>query len=162
MRRWQRRFSPSPQPKSVLLYGGHYDRTFDEWVDWHGEAAEYMGWGRLCVRFRKEYNWVRPHEAISMKVPGEVYKPSGRKFLERPERWEYSGGSLVKRLNSCGCLEYEGRHFVCEALAGEEVRLERLEDTVVVTWRDVVVREIDLLSGRTRALVLPDKTLRHV
>ena len=39
--------------------------------------------------FRKEYNEVRPHEALVMKTPNEVHKESKREYPRRVEEWVY-------------------------------------------------------------------------
>ena len=50
-----------------------------------------------------------------------------------------------------------GRHwFVYEALAGEQVALERLPlETIVVRFRDMYIRELDLVRLTTLPLVRP-------
>ena len=51
----------------------------------------------------------------------------------------------MNRLNSQGCLTVRGRRsFVCEALAEEWVGIEELEDTLLVRYRHMYIREIDL------------------
>jgi len=62
----------------------------------------------------------------------------------------------VRRLNTQGCLDYQQRRYVvCAALAGERVSLENLGDKVLVRYQHMYIREIDTLSGRTTAVVLP-------
>jgi hypothetical protein len=42
----------------------------------------------------------------------------------------------VVRLNTQGCLDYDGRRwFVCEALRSKQVRLQRFEDRILVSYR---------------------------
>ena len=68
----------------------------------------------------------------------------------------------MKRLNTQGCLSYDRRRlFVCEALAGQRVRIESMDKQLLVSFRDMYVREIDVDLGRTRALVLP-RSHHHV
>ena len=60
----------------------------------------------------------------------------------------------MRQLNSQGMLTYEGRrYFVCEALAGELVGTKAFDGKLYVTYRDLLVREIDLATGKTRAPV---------
>jgi hypothetical protein len=62
----------------------------------------------------------------------------------------------VLRLNTAGCLEYRRhRYFVCEALAGERVRCQRFAQRVLVTYRHMEIREIDLDAGRTFPVIRP-------
>jgi transposase InsO family protein len=123
----------------------------------HRGAPVTMGeWKRWAAEFREEYNHERPHEALGMKTPGEVYRPVNlRTYQEQPREWEYSGGT-VKRLNTQGMLYYHQQtYFVSEALATERVRVDELEGKVLVTFRHLTVREIDLNTGQSKAVLLP-------
>ncbi len=89
-----------------------------------------------------------------MGVPAERYRRSSRGYNPKPAPWEYPCGVPVNRLNSQGCLTVRGRRsFVCEALAEEWVGIEELEDTLLVRYRHMYIREIDLRTRQTRALV---------
>ena len=87
---------------------------------------------------------------------GPEYAASRRVYQPAPRAWEYAPGAAVRRLNTRGCLDYQQRrYFVCEVLVGERVCLENLGDKVLVRYRHMYVREIDTLSGRTTAVILP-------
>ena len=118
--------------------------------------AEWEGW---AVEFRHEYNYERPHEALGNKTPGEVYQAVNlRAYQEQPRRWEYSGGTVL-RLNTQGVLYYQQRrYFVSEALAGERVRVDELEGKLLVTFRHMTVREIEVRTGSSTAVLLPART----
>lgn len=122
-----------------------------------GAPAEAAGWAAWLAEFRSEYNEVRPHEALEMKRPAECWTRSEKRYDRSPPEWEYAEGAELKRLNGAGCLWEQGRHwFVCEALAGEQVALERLPlRTIAVRFRQMYIRELDLEAGRTRPLVRP-------
>ena len=115
-------------------------------------------WERWALEFRDEYNHERPHESLGMKTPAEVYRPVNlRPYQEAPREWEYSGGT-VKRLNTQGMLSYRQQtYFVSEALAAEWVRVDELEGKLLVTFRQMTVREIELETGKTTAVLLPVK-----
>lgn len=119
--------------------------TIEEWRQWAEE-------------FRAEYNHERPHEALGMKTPAEVYDYANlRQYQETPSEWEYTGGKVM-RLNTEGHLYYRGRnYFACEALAKERVRVDEIEDRLIVTFRHMTIREINLSSGKSIAVVLPTK-----
>jgi transposase InsO family protein len=120
--------------------------TMTEWLSWAGE-------------FRYEYNYERPHEALGMKRPAEVYQPINlRSYQEHPREWEYSGG-VVKRLNTQGMLYYKQQtYFVSEALAEERVRVDELDGKLLVTFRHLTVREIEVHTARSTAVLLPART----
>jgi hypothetical protein len=112
---------------------------------------------RALEAFREEYNQVRPHEALGMEVPAQKYHNSPQAYQSHPREWIYEEGKVVKHLNPQGCLDYEQRrYFVCEALAQERVCVDRIGDMLLVRYRQTYIREIDVLSGRTTAVVLPD------
>ncbi len=119
--------------------------TLSEWMSW----ADY---------FRYEYNQIRPHEALGMQTPAQVYSPLNlHPYQEQPLPWDY-GGALSAQLNSAGCLYYQGRqYFVCEALAEERVRLDKLDHLLIVTFRSTTIREINLRTGATRPVVFSER-----
>jgi transposase InsO family protein len=123
----------------------------------HRGAPTTMGdWERWAADFREEYNHERPHESLGMKTPAEVYQPVNlRPYQDQPRAWEYSGGT-VKRLNTQGMLYYrQQRYFVSEALAEEHVRVDELEGKLLVTFRHMTVREIEVCTGKSTAVLLP-------
>lgn len=132
-----------------------FHRTLKERTRHRGLPETLVEWRRWASEFIQEYNYERPHEALGMKTPGEVYtRDNLRPYQENPPEWEYTGGE-VKRLNTQGSLYYRGRrYFVCEALANELVRTDELDGLLVVTFREMTVREINLRTGSSIAVVL--------
>jgi transposase InsO family protein len=125
----------------------------------HRGAPTTMGeWERWAVEFRHEYNHERPHEALGMKTPSEVYQPVNlRPYQEQPREWEYPGGT-VKRLNTQGMLYYgQQSYFVSEALAAERVRVDELDGKLLVTFRHMTVREIEIETGQSTGVLLAVK-----
>lgn len=148
-----------------LIYGriGHpqtqgkverFHRTLDEAIRHRGLPPYWHHWPGLLQEIRDEYNQVRPHEALGMATPAQRYQPSRRSYCSHPQPWEYPPGADVHRLNSQGCLDWQGRRFfVCEALRGQRVCVEALDHRLLVSYRHMYIREIDLRSGRSAALV---------
>jgi hypothetical protein len=90
-----------------------------------------------------------------MKRPMQRYRESPRAYQAQPREWEYPSGSVVRRLNPAGCVYWLKRlWFVSEALAGRWVRLETVRDAVLVSYRHMYVRELDLQRRSTRPLVV--------
>lgn len=132
-----------------------FHRTLNEAIRHRGRPQRWIEWGAVLDEFRRTYNEVRPHEALGMQRPAERYRPSPRRYQPQPAEWDYPPGSEVKRLNTQGCLHYRGqRWFVCEALAGRQVRLEAVENLLLVSYRHMYVREIDRRRAISRAIVL--------
>ena len=126
----------------------------------HRGLPTTMGeWECWAQAFRQEYNYERPHEALQMKTPAEVYQAINlRAYQERPREWEYSGGT-VKRLDTQGMLYYRAQtYFVSEALATERVRVDELDGKLLVTFRHMTVREIEVCTGKSTAVLLPVRT----
>lgn len=97
-----------------------------------------------------------------MKRPAERHQRSPRSYQERVKEWEYPAGSEVQRLNSQGMLSDERhRWFVCGALANQRVRVERFDRKLLVSYRHMYVREIDLKRRGSRALVVARGTTEN-
>lgn len=139
-----------------------FHQTLKRRTKHRGEPATMREWQQWAAEFVQEYNHERPHEALGMKTPAEVYQAVNlRPYQERPRAWEYHGG-IVKRLNTEGMVYYQQRtYFVSEALAGEPVRVDELDGKLLVTFRHLTVREIDLRTGRSTAVLLPVRTFQQ-
>lgn len=75
-------------------------------------------------RFREEYNQVRPHEALDMRTPAEVYQPSSRTFPAQVPEPEYPETMLVRSVRRKGHFRWNKRDvFLSEVLWGERVGL---------------------------------------
>jgi transposase InsO family protein len=69
-------------------------------------------------RFRPVYNEQRPHEALGMRVPAEVYEPSQRQMPAKLPEHEYPAGFEVRCVRPNGTIRWTGdTPFVGEALA---------------------------------------------
>jgi hypothetical protein len=72
-------------------------------------AANRRKQQRALDRFRQEYNEVRPHEALGMRTPAEVYAPSARRFPKPVPGAEYPVNMLVRRVRPRPFLLGAGR-----------------------------------------------------
>lgn len=143
----------------VHFSGYRHPQTQGKVERFHGSleaATQRRGWPwgaarqRWLDEFRYEYNQVRPHEALGMKTPATVWKPSARKYQPRTRAWEYEMGAEVRKLADQGQLRVAGRRWeISRALAGEWVKLVRLEQRILVYYCRSLVRELDLRLGRS-------------
>lgn len=79
-------------------------------------------------RWRKEFNEERPHEALGMRVPAEVYHDSARRLDERIKPRLYELGTQTRSVSAAGFVALNGGNcYVGESFAGAEVALERDE-----------------------------------
>jgi transposase InsO family protein len=84
---------------------------------------------RKFDQFRKEYNEERPHEALGMKRPAEVYRPSKRAMPQRIRTYDYPMNNLVRRVSRCGTIRVFGNQvFVSQTLNEDYVALEEVDD----------------------------------
>ena len=140
---------PQTQGKVERLH-----RTLEEALQHATAQRTFPGWQEFLRNFRAEYNYLRPHEALNLQVPAARYRPSPRCWNPSPPAWDYGPTAVVAGLNSQGSLDYERqRHYVCRALAGEEVALELLHNRLLVRYRRTWIREIDLTSGKSLPIV---------
>lgn len=72
----------------------------------------------------EEYNAVRPNEAIGMKTPDEVYRPSERRYTGDFDTLEYPAGYLPRKVFKSGEIILDGvRVTIGSALRGWHVGL---------------------------------------
>lgn len=98
--------------------------------------------------FRREYNDVRPHEALEMKTPSEVHKLSAREYPRRVWDWVYPAAMTIKRITVNGGLRFghDGFIMVSTALAAKDVGLEPVDDGIWIVYYRAV--PLGILSER--------------
>jgi transposase InsO family protein len=94
-------------------------------------------------RLRREFNTVRPHEALAQRPPARVYVASPRPYPEKLEEPWYDATHHVRRVNPNGQIKWQGELvFVSEAVRRETVGLAETEQG------DWLVRFMQLELGR--------------
>jgi putative transposase len=87
--------------------------------------AQQRRFGRFCW----EYNHDRPHAALANAVPASCYRPSTRALPRDLPALEYPGHFEVRRVSTIGQVSWRGAPlFLSEALAGEHVAFEEVDD----------------------------------
>jgi hypothetical protein len=91
-------------------------------------AASPAAQQRRFDRMRREFNAVRPHEALGQIPPARVYQASARPYPTRlPDPW-YDATCQVRRVDANGRLKWRGDLvFVSEAVVGELVGVAETE-----------------------------------
>jgi transposase InsO family protein len=82
-------------------------------------------------RFRKEYNYDRPHEALGMQTPSTVYKSSERRMSKRIRPYDYPLHFEVRRVSRNGGIRW--KHLwvnVSHTLMEEYIGFEEIEDGI--------------------------------
>lgn len=98
--------------------------------------------------FRREYNHLRPHQALAMATPSSRWHPSSRPFQSQPPEWVYPPGMEVVRLYGQGHLLWHKRRWaVSRALRRQWVGIERIADRAIVYFCNTPIREFHLPTG---------------
>lgn len=101
--------------------------------------------------WREKYNNIRPHEALGMKCPAEVYIPSNRAYSDEVSPYEYGGQFHVIKVNSWGYARFDKwQVYLSETMINEyiEFRPNPHGDSFVVCYRNFKIAEFDTLSGK--------------
>lgn len=94
-------------------------------------ADELAGQQLKLDAFRKEFNEVRPHEALGQKTPASRYKPSRRWYWGETPEWEYPGYYEMRLVSKSGCIRLKtDTLFLSQALGQEYVGLHEIDDGI--------------------------------
>ena len=108
-------------------------------------AANFLQQQAKFDAFREEFNHERPHEALSMKCPAEVYTPSPRPYHGLPEpQYPFHDRTVV--VTSCGriCL-HRKKINLSKSLAGQAVGIREVENGIwLVSFMSYDLGYIDL------------------
>jgi putative transposase len=104
----------------------------------------------LCDAWRQEFNHVRPHEALGMKTPAEMYRPSPRKLGAKIVERSYPPGTELVRVYGNGLFRRGKKLYAASrALKGHRIALvPKPGDARMTVWfYGMVLGEIDLEKG---------------
>ena len=131
-----------------------FHRTLARRLRQWGVPQSLAAFPAVLDRFRAEYNDIRPHEATDLTPPATRYTASPRPYRATPRPWSYSTDLEVHRVDRTGSVRVAGRrYFVCEALADHWVGCQRFDQRLLVRYRHLYIREINLATGRSHALL---------
>jgi transposase InsO family protein len=92
-------------------------------------ARDLCAQQRRFNRFVREYNELRPHEALDDRTPASLYEPSTRWYPSRIPKPEYPEHFEVRLVSANGDVAWRAeRFFVSAALAHEQIALESVDD----------------------------------
>lgn len=91
-------------------------------------ANNLLGQQEKIDDFIHEFNFERPHEALSMKTPSDFYRPSKRKMPEVIPEFDYKNHDFIFNISTCGTIRlpnkkriYIGEVFNQQTLATTEI-----------------------------------------
>jgi putative transposase len=108
--------------------------------------------------WRKEFNELRPHEALADATPASHYAPSSRPYPARLPPLEYPGHYEVRRVSRNGGIRWHAQWVnVSQTLGGESIGLVEIDDA---EW-DVYFGPLRLGRFHERTLQIEDALGRH-
>ena len=105
---------------------------------------------RGLQEWRIKYNNIRPHEALNMKCPAEVYVPSDRIYIDNIKKYEYGGQHHVIKVNSWGYVRFNGwQVYLSETMINEniEFRPNPHGDSFFACYRNFKIAEFSNVTG---------------
>ena len=106
---------------------------------------------RVFNDWRNCYNNERPHEALGMKCPSDIYVPSERSYRDQVDKYEYSGKYHVIKVNNWGYVRFDRwQIYLSETMIGEriEFRPNPSGDTFIACYRNFAIGEFDVHTGK--------------
>ena len=92
--------------------------------------------------WRQVFNHVRPHQALGMKTPAEIYGPNQRREGPR-QRFDYREGLVPTRVYANGAFRFRGQqYFLSTPLRNQTVGIEAVAPTKIRIW----FRELELCT----------------
>ena len=106
--------------------------------------------------FIKEYNTERPHQALNMQCPAEIYIPSTKKYDGLPEV-DYPFHDRIITVTYCGRLCFKRKKInLSTVFAGQNVGIKEIEDNIwLVSFMDYDLGYFDIESCRLEPLKNP-------
>ncbi|MCZ7585218.1 MAG: integrase core domain-containing protein [Deltaproteobacteria bacterium] len=87
----------------------------------NGDLARHQA---ALETWRHTFNDERPHEALGMRCPAEIYSPSSRRYEGTPDQLDYPDDLLDRRVNAAGQIKLHGMAIaISTALRGWNVGL---------------------------------------
>ncbi len=102
--------------------------------------------------FQRCYNGERPHEALGMRRPWDLYRPSPREMPRVLRDHEYDSGFETRSVRRDGTIKWNGGYvFVGEAMAREVVGLEPVDEGRWQLWLGPIL--LGVLHERSNTVV---------
>ncbi len=127
-----------------------FHRTMKQELLNHTGIANIEDAQKKLNAWREKYNNLRPHEALGMKTPGEVYKPSQREYKEKIEKFEYGGKYHVIKVNSWGYVRFDKwQIYLSETMVNQYIEFRPSSDgeTFIACYRNFKIAEFDTQDG---------------
>lgn len=85
--------------------------------------------------WRNTFNCERPHEALKMRTPSELYKRSQKHYNGTPTSIAYDASMVVRRVRLSGEIKVNSNEiFISQSFAGLDLGLRSIENDRVEVW----------------------------
>lgn len=104
---------------------------------------------KFCI-WREKYNYIRPHEALNMRTPGDVYQPSQRQYPETIKRFDYGGEYHVIKVNNWGYVRFDKwQIYLSETMIDQYIEFRPSLDgeRFIACYRNFKIAEFDTKDG---------------
>ena len=128
-----------------------FHRTMKHELLNHIQIGDLEDAEKKLAAWREKYNNVRPHEALGMKTPGEVYEPSTRQFTEQIQKYEYGGDHHVIKVNSWGYVRFDKfQVYLSETMIDQHIEFRPSPDgeSFIACYRNFKIAEFDTEDGQ--------------
>lgn len=127
-----------------------FHRTMNAELLKHHRFCDLADADRHIQSWLRKYNEVRPHEAIGLRCPAEVYVRSEREYPEHIPPYTYGGAYRVVKVNNWGYLRFDTvRVYLSETMADTYLEIRPTgEDTFAVCYRNYKIAEVDAAGQR--------------
>ena len=128
-----------------------FHRTMKQELLNHTSISDIEDARRKFSVWRDKYNNIRPHEALGMKRPTDVYVPSQRKYCEKPMKYEYGGEYHVIKVNSWGYVRFDKwQVYLSETMVDQYIEFRPSPDgeSFFACYRNFKIAEFDTDDGQ--------------
>jgi transposase InsO family protein len=103
--------------------------------------------------FRHEHNHLRPHEALQMRTPAQLWEKSPRRYRPNPPEWTYSHDTQIVEVDRSGSIRLDGRRWhLTQTLVGRPVGVTVVGERFWVHYRRTLIAELDPRQSRSTAV----------
>jgi transposase InsO family protein len=108
---------------------------------------------RVFDIWRKEFNTIRPHAALNMKTPSEIYIKSPRKYDSKDVLIVYGRGYKSRKVNDRGFCNYKSKRiFIGNPFSGFNIAIKEIDGVTKFWFDDFLIGALDEKTG----LLLPE------
>ena len=128
-----------------------FHRAMNQELLKHYTPTDIQDAERMFDEWRDCYNNERPHEALGMRCPSDIYVPSERVYCDQVKQYEYGGEYHVIKVNNWGYVRFDRwQIYLSETMSGEyiEFRPNPNRDSFIACYRNFAIGEFDVHTGK--------------